>query len=398
VKYGEAYIELDYRFECVGDPRSAAEHLCLEQSTAQWKRPGVDEDFRPQFGAKIVSLRAELRPQGFSLEMPGAPTGEVHVVHATIAHPHENFGPRIPNLMSAAMGEGVFFVPGIPVIRLEDIRFPAEYLAAFEGPQFGVAGIRELLNAFDRPVFLGVVKPNIGLSPSDFAAIASEAWLGGLDIAKDDEMLADAAWSPLAERSRLLGVACKDAEHATDAKKLYMANVTDEVSRLVSQYDVAVANGAGAVLVNVLPLGLSAVRLLRAHARVPIFGHFPFIAAFSRVPAYGVSSLVMTRLQRLAGCDAVIMPGFGDRMMVDEHEVLANVRACLEPMGTLKPVLPVPGGSDSAATLENVYRKIGHTDFGFIPGRGIFGHPEGPRAGAASVRDAWQRLAQHIEG
>jgi ribulose-bisphosphate carboxylase large chain len=396
VKYGEAYIELDYRFECVGDPRTAAEHLCHEQSTAQWKRPGVDEDFRPQFGAKIVSLRAELRPQGFSLAMPGAPVGDVHVVHVTIAHPHGNFGPRIPNLMSAVMGEGVFFVPGIPIIRLEDIRFPGEYLAAFEGPQFGIAGIRALLDAHNRPVFLGVVKPNIGLAPADFAAIASEAWLGGLDIAKDDEMLADVPSSPLEVRSRLLGEACRATAHATSARKLYMANVTDEVSRLVAQHDVAVANGAGAVLVNVLPLGLSAVRLLRAHARVPIFGHFPFIAAFSRVAQYGVSSLVMTRLQRLAGCDAVIMPGFGDRMMMDEREVLASITACLEPMGALKPVLPVPGGSDSAATLESVYRKVGHTDFGFIPGRGIFGHPDGPRAGAASVREAWARIATHI--
>jgi ribulose-bisphosphate carboxylase large chain len=370
--------------------------LCYEQSTAQWKRPGVDEDFRPQFGAKIVSLRAERRPQGFSLEMPNAPAGDVHVCHVTIAHPYGNFGPRIPNLMSAVMGEGVFFVPDMPIIRLEDIRFPTEYLAQFEGPRFGIEGIRAALDAYNRPVFLGVVKPNIGLSPADFAAIASEAWLGGLDIAKDDEMLADATWSPLSERSRLLGAACCDAARTTGEKKLYMANITDEVSRLVEQHDVAVANGAGAVLVNVLPLGLSAVRMLRERARVPVFGHFPFIAAFSRVPQYGVSALVMTRLQRLAGCDAVIMPGFGDRMRMDEHEVLANVQACLEPMGTLKPALPVPGGSDSASTLEKVYRTIGHTDFGFIPGRGIFGHPHGPRAGAASVRDAWTRLSSHI--
>lgn len=392
MKAADEYIELDYRFECVGDPHAAAEHLCEEQSTAQWKRPGVDEDFRPEFGAKLLSLHAERRT-GFSLQIPGAPVGDVHQCHVTIAHPHGNFGPRIPNLMSAVMGEGVFFVPGIPIIRLEDIRFPSSYLAAFEGPQFGVAGIRATLDAYDRPIFLGVVKPNIGLSPADFTAIATEAWLGGLDIAKDDEMLADTEWSPLAERSRLMGAACRAAAQATGAKKLYMANVTDEVSRLLAQHDVAVHHGAGAVLVNVLPVGLSAVRMLRAHARVPIFGHFPFIAAFSRVPSYGVSALVMTRLQRLAGCDAVIMPGFGDRMMMDEHEVLANVRACLEPMGALKSSLPVPGGSDSAATLENVYHKIGHTDFGFIPGRGIFGHPDGPRAGAASVRDAWARIA-----
>jgi ribulose-bisphosphate carboxylase large chain len=56
----------------------------------------------------------------------------------------------------------------------------------------------------------------------------------------------------------------------------------------------------------------------------------------------------------------------------------------------------VPGGSDSAATLEGVYAHIGNANFGFVPGRGVFGHPDGPRGGAASVRQAWEAIAQGI--
>jgi ribulose-bisphosphate carboxylase large chain len=315
-------------------------------------------------------------------------------VHVTVAHPHGNFGPRIPNLLSAVLGEGVYHVPGVPVIRLEDIRFPDAYLAQFPGPQFGVSGLRARLGAHDRPIFLGVVKPNIGLAPAPFAAIAEEAWMGGLDIAKDDEMLADIDWSPLDERARLMGEARVRAERATGEPKLYMANVTDEVSRIRELHDVAVARGAGALLVNTLPVGLSGLRMLREHARVPLFAHFPMVAALTRVPGYGVHSRVLTKLQRLCGADAIIMPGFGERMMVPEDETLANVRACLEPMGSLKPSLPVPGGSDSAETLPRVYATIGTRDFGFVCGRGIFGHPDGPRGGAASVRAAWARLAE----
>jgi ribulose-bisphosphate carboxylase large chain len=391
----EAHLELDYTFECVGDPRFAAAHLCSEQSTAQWKRVGVDEDYRPQFAAKVVAFDAA-PITGFSYALPDPPPGPVHRVRVTIAHPHANFGPRLPNLMSAVMGEGVFFVPGVPVIRLEDIRFPASYLAAFEGPQFGVAGIRRLLNAYDRPIFLGVIKPNIGLAPEPFAAIGEQAWLGGIDVAKDDEMLGDTTWSPLAERARLLGAARRRAEQATGVPKMYMANVTDEVSRITTLHDVAVSAGANALLINALPVGLSGVRLLRAHARVPLFAHFPFIAAFSRLPGYGVHSRVMTRLQRLAGCDAVIMPGFGPRMMMPEHEVMENVQACLEPMGAIAPSLPVPGGSDWAGTLEGIYRRLGTVDFGFVPGRGVFGHPDGPAAGATSVRQAWEGIARGV--
>jgi len=143
-------------------------------------------------------------------------------------------------------------------------------------------------------------------------------------------------------------------------------------------------------------VGLSAVRMLRRHARVPLIAHFPLIAALSRLPSYGVHTRVLTRLQRLAGFDVIIMPGFGSRMMTSEAEVLENVAACTEPMGAIKPSLPVPGGSDSAATLEGVYRRLGSVDFGFVPGRGVFGHPLGPLAGAASLRQAWDAIAQGI--
>ena len=388
----QRYLELDYRFECSGDPRVAAAHLASEQSTAQWQRPGVAEDFRPRHAARVVELEAEAT-SGFSLAVHGAGAGPVHVCRVTIAHPTENFGARIPNLLSAVLGEGVFFVPNIPIVRLEDIRFPAAFLAQFEGPRFGIAGIRARLNAYGRPIFLGVIKPNFGLAPDAFAALGEEALRGGLDIVKDDELLADVPRSPLADRAALLGAARARVERETGVPRMYLANVTDEVARLLPQHDVAVAAGADALLLNVLPVGLSALRMLRGHARVPIFAHFPLIAAMSRVPGFGVHTRVLTKLQRLAGADAVIMPGFGPRMMTDADEVRENLRACLEPMGELKPVLPVPGGSDSAETLERVYRAIGHVDFGFVPGRGVFAHPGGPRAGAASIRLAWDALA-----
>ncbi|MCW2283811.1 ribulose-bisphosphate carboxylase large chain [Rhodoblastus acidophilus] len=390
------YIELDFTFECAGDPREAAAHLCSEQSTAQWRRVGVDEDFRPRFAAKVLDLESAPQPSGFSIPVTCAAQGPVHAVRVTIAHPHGNFGPRIPNLLSAVCGEGVFFSPGIPLIRLQDIRFPDSYLAEFQGPQFGVAGLRERLNAFGRPIFFGVIKPNIGLPPEPFAELAYQSWLGGLDIAKDDEMLADIDWSPLGARAAALGEARLRAERETGAPKIYLANITDEVDRLVENHDLAVAKGANALLVNAMPVGLSGVRMLRKHASVPLIAHFPFIAAFSRLAGYGIHSRVLTRLQRLAGFDTVIMPGFGSRMMMPEHEVLDCVRACLEPMGHLKPCLPVPGGSDSAVTLEGVYRKVGGVDFGFVPGRGVFGHPMGPRGGAASIRQAWDAISQGV--
>ncbi len=388
------YLLLDYVIECTGDPELAAAHLASEQSTAQWQRAGVDEDFRPRHAARVVSLDVGAELPGPSCPVDPAVDGPLRRCRLLLAHPHRNFGPRLPNLLSAVLGEGAFYAPGIPLVRLEDIRFPASFLAAFEGPSFGLAGLRERWDIHDRPFFFGVIKPNLGLPPAPFAELGLEGWLGGLDIAKDDEMLADTDWSPIGERSALLGAARRRAEQETGRTKVYLANITDEVDRLIPLHDRVVANGANAVMVNALPTGLSAVRMLSRHATVPVVGHFPMVAAMGRATSHGVHTRVMTRLQRLAGCDVIILPGFGPRMMTSDKEVLANLAACLEPMGDIRPSLPVPGGSDSAATLPDVYRRIGHADFGFVPGRGVFAHPAGPRAGAASVRQAWEAIAE----
>jgi len=390
------YLTLDYYLECVGDIETALAHFCSEQSTAQWKRVDYDEDFRPRYAAKVINLSVEGELQELSYPVKHSETGPIHACRITIAHPHRNFGPKLPNLLSAVCGEGVFFTPGVPVVKLLDIGFPDSYLQEFDGPKFGVEGIRDLLQAYDRPIFFGVVKPNIGLSPDEFAEIAFQSWLGGLDIAKDDEMLADVDWSTLVERSRVLGEARRRAEKQTGEPKIYLANVTDEVDRLIEQHDIAVSNGANALLVNALPVGLSAVRMLARHTKVPLIGHFPFIAAFSRMEKYGIHSKVMTKLQRLAGLDSIIMPGFGSRMMTPEEEVQENIAECLQDFGHIRRSLPVPGGSDSALTLETVYRKVGSVDFGFVPGRGVFGHPMGPKAGAASIRQAWSAIKEGI--
>ena len=386
------YLIFTYIFETEGEPRQAAASLAREQSTAQWCRPGVEEDFRPAHGAKVVSLEVLEQTATSAFGVPAAPGNRFTRASVRIAHPHHNFGARIPNLLTAAAGEGAFFSHGVTAIKLIDVEFPKRYLASFEGPKFGTKGVREILNVWDRPLFFGVVKPNVGLDPKTFADIARESWLGGLDAAKDDEMLADACYSPFAERMRLVGEAKRQAEDASGEAKVFIANITDEVDRLTELHDTAVGEGINAVMVNVMATGLSAVRMLRKHATVPVVAHFDCIAPMSRHPLFGISTTVITKLQRICGCDVIIMPGFGSRMMTPDEEVVANAAECSAALCDIAPALPVPGGSDWAGALPNMYEKLRTIDFGMVPGRGVFGHPSGPRAGARSLRQAWEAI------
>ncbi len=313
-----------------------------------------------------------------------------------IAHPHGNFGPKIPNLLTAACGEGTFCSPGISTIKLLDLGFPDSFLENFQGPKFGIDGLRDILEIYDRPIFIGVIKPNIGLSPEPFAELAYQAWLGGLDIAKDDEMLGDVEWSRLSERAEKLGRARRESERITGQKKIYLANITDEVDRLIELHDIAVARGANALMVNGMTTGLSAVRMLRKHTRVPLVAHFDFIAPFTRMPYFGVHPKVITQLQRIAGFDCIIFPGFGERMKTSEAEVMLDIQECLRPMGQIKKSLPVPAGSQWAGSIPQLHEKLGSIDFGIVPGRAVFEHPMGPMAGAASLKQAWEAIQKGL--
>lgn len=384
------YIVETYWFETDADPRDAAASLCREQSTAQWARPGIDEDFRPLHAAKVIGLGVVEEARQPSFASPFARGDRFFRCVARIAHPHRNFGGKIPNLLTAAAGEGVFFCHHVNAVKLIDLGFPPSYMEGFEGPQFGTDGLRKLLGVSDRPLFFGVIKPNIGLDADSYAELAYQSWLGGLDVAKDDEILADSPSSPLKARAMCVGHARCEAEQKTGVPKVYLANITDEVDRLCELHDIAVAAGANAVLVNAAAVGLSAVRMLRRHTDVPLVAHFAMIAPFSRLPFFGISSTVFTKLQRMMGFDAIIMPGFGKRMMTTEEEVAANCSVCAKPMRHIRRSLPIPGGSDWAGTLATTVEKLGTIDFGIVPGRGVFGHPMGPKAGAKSLHQAWE--------
>ena len=88
-------------------------------------------------------------------------------------------------------------------LKLLDIKFPKEYMDGFLGPKFGVEGIRDLLGVYDRPLLNNMVKPCTGYTPEVGCKLFSLAIEGGVDIVKDDELIADPPFCPREERIKL---------------------------------------------------------------------------------------------------------------------------------------------------------------------------------------------------
>lgn len=206
--------------------------------------------------------------------------------------------------------------------------------------------------AFDAPdgALVGaIVKPSLGLTPSQVAETAAAAGRGGADLVKDDELLGDPEWCPLAERVRAVAA-------ATDAR--YAANVTGPVETLLERAELAVELGAGALMVNAFAQGLDAVRLLRkAELGVPILAHRAGAAMWTRNPAHGVAPAVVAQLLRLLGADYVLCGSFSGRVFDPEADVRLQVAACHADLGVPRSVAVLGGGvgpANAAAQLERL--------------------------------------------
>jgi len=393
------YVIADYFFETFWEPEKAAIELCKEQSTALWSlagNPGID--LRKKHGAKILGIKVDAVKEkpltnAFLAVNPAGKRFSSGIMR--IAHPIINFGYRLPNLLTALIGEGTFNASSFTAIKLVKVEFPESFLKRFSGPKFGLKGIRKKLNVKERPLFCGVVKPNVGLNAKDFSRIAFEALKGGLDIVKDDELMNDSSYSSTEERVQAVMQGLFKAEQETGEKKLYVCNITDEVDKILELHDLVVSLHGNAVMLNAFPVGLSGIRMLAKKTKVPIVSHFVSMDALARSRFFGAAYPVMTLLQRIAGADMIITPGVAERMSTTQEDFKENITACLKELPGVNECLPAFGGGDWAGTIKKPFELLGTKDFCLVVGSGAFGHPKGPEAGAKSLRLAWQAIDEN---
>jgi ribulose 1,5-bisphosphate carboxylase large subunit-like protein len=197
--------------------------------------------------------------------------------------------------------------------------------------------------AFDAPnsVLVGaIVKPSLGLSPSEVAATAAELAAGGADLVKDDELLGDPEWCPLEQRIQAVVAGGVN----------YAANVTGPADSLLERAHRAVELGAGALMVNAFAQGLDSLRALRAaELGVPIFAHRVGAALWARAERFGVAPEVIAALTRLCGADYVQVGSFSGSVYDKPDDVRAQIAACHRSSPRSVAVIGGGVGPDNAA-------------------------------------------------
>lgn len=294
---------------------------------------------------------------------------------------------NMPNILSSIAGN-VFGLSALKNLRLDDVHFPETVVKSFSGPRAGINGIRQLLGVEHRPLIGTIIKPKLGLNPRDHAKVAYEAWIGGCDLVKDDENLADQSFNPFKERVvRTLRMRRK-AERESGTKKGYLPNVTSGTSQMITRAQFVEDEGGRFVMIDILTAGFAALQTLRDQGlKIVIHGHRAGHAALTKNTRHGISMRTLAKVSRIIGVDQLHVGSGVGKMSETKSDVRSNIIALKMPMHGLKPVLPVASGGLHPKLVPNLMGIFGN-DFVIQAGGGIHGHRRGTIAGARAMRQA----------
>jgi 2,3-diketo-5-methylthiopentyl-1-phosphate enolase len=312
-----------------------------------------------------------------------------------IAYPQENIGNQLPMVLTTTFGNISLFGD----IKLIDLAFPRQLVEGLPGPRFGIEGVRTLLGIERRPLLNTMIKPSTGITPAQGAELLYEAAIGGADIIKDDEVLADPAFSPTLKRLEAYLHRLRNVENETGEKKLYAVNITDEPERAIRKAEQAVENGANALMINFLPAGLGLVSSLARNPRiqVPILAHLDFGGALYASPRHGITSgLLYGKLARLAGVDLLTIPSPYGKFSLEYHKYMRIVLGLRADLYDKKATFPIVGGAIKQGDLPKLMRELG-PDFVVGAGGAIYAHPGGATAGARAFRQGIDLVMEYGE-
>ena len=377
----------------------AAQVIAGEQSSGTFIAvPSETAELRARAGARVERITPLADVATPSL--PGAGhdgrgiwrRGEIE-----LSWPLENLGPSLPNLVATIAGN-LFELREVSGLRLLDVDLPPAFAAANPGPQFGIAGTRALSGVTGRPLIGTIVKPSVGLSADDTAALVASLCAGGIDFIKDDELQADGANCPFDARVRAVMRVVRDHAERTGRKVMVAFNLTGEIDEMRARHDLVRDEGGTCAMASLNSVGFSGLLALRRHSELCLHGHRNGWGLLSRHPMLGWSYVAWQKLWRLAGADHLHVNGLGNKFSESDDSVMESARAVLAPLFSDQPctAMPVFSSGQSAAQAGETFRRLGSVDLIHAAGGGIVAHPGGIAAGVASLRQAWEAAVAGI--
>lgn len=369
------FIELDPRENVMEKVSSFA----VGQTLGTWLPvPGINEAMREKHMGKVINVYS-VPP--YDLVREDETGKRAYIIQ--LAFPTINFGAQFPMLLTTLLGNDA---STSAQVKLIDLQLPERYVSEFNGPNFGMKGIREITGVYDRPLILNMIKPCTGITPDIGAKIFYETALGGVDLIKDDELLANPSFNNVASRIKKYKEAANQAYEKTGTRTKYVANITDSVDKIFSHAEHAQDLGVDAIMVNFAAVGYSTLHSLAKKVKVPILGHYASAGMLYEGLSSGLSSqLAVGRFPRLAGADMVVINTPYGNYPLSHQKYFETVKELSLPYYSKKSVMPAVGGGVHPGMVPKYVNELG-IDIIMAVGGAIQGHPDGASAGGKAMR------------
>ncbi|MFS0594049.1 2,3-diketo-5-methylthiopentyl-1-phosphate enolase [Cytobacillus horneckiae] len=356
-----------------------AEGIALGLTIGSWTDlPLLEQEQLKKHKGKVTSIN-----EFYDDEHPNR-YGEVRA-EISISYPTVNFSNDLPAILTTVFGK--LSLDG--EVKLLDIQFDNSYLTNFPGPRFGIDGIRNTINVYNRPLTMSIFKGVIGRDIEFLKEQLNQQALGGVDLVKDDEILFDNALTPFSERIIQGKKVLQNVFEQTGHRTLYAVNLSGKTFELRDKARKAKELGADALLFNVHTYGLDVLQALAEDDEIalPLMAHPAFSGAFISSSLYGVSTaLLLGKLIRTAGADFSLFPSPYGTVALERNQAI-GVSAFLKEENGLKKSFPVPSAGIHPGLVPQLYDDFG-IDSIINAGGGVHGHPEGAAGGGRAFRQA----------
>lgn len=370
--------------------RSSA--VAVEQTTGTWLDiPEETDEVRKRSIGKVIGVY-EIPDWNTMPEVP-ASVGERKFI-TVIAFPTVNIGGQIPELLTVIYGN----ISMLPKLKLLDVFFPESFMKNFKGPKFGIEGVRKLLNVPERPLLCAMFKPCVGALPKALGKMFWELGLGGIDIIKDDELLADPEFCTVEDRLEECLKVNEKLHKETGHRVLYTINVTDRPDRMHEKALKVQKMGGNGLMIDIFTTGYSVFQQIAEDPQIklPILAHPAMAGSFYVSPDSGfTAALTLGKFVRMSGADMMIYPSpFGKVPLVREKAVRV-AQEMVAPFYHLKSTFPGPGAGSHPGIVPALVENMG-TDIVIGAGGGIHGHPGGATAGVRAFLQAINATVGHF--
>jgi ribulose-bisphosphate carboxylase large chain len=271
----------------------------------------------------------------------------------TISYNPDVAGGELTQLLNVLWGNASLF-PGVKIV---DLKLPSSFLDKFNGPRFGISGLRTLFKAESRPLLTTALKP-MGSDAATLAEMARTLALAGFDLIKDDHSLANQPWATWKERVTLVSRAVAEANAITGGNSAYAPSLNLPFDQVKDAAYTAKELGAGALLILPGITGFDSLRVLASDdsLALPIQGHPAMLGSLVTSKNEGIAhGIVFGSLMRLAGADISIFPNMGGRFSFSEEQCLNIAAKSRSELGKLNPSWIAPAGG---MTLERIPEMI----------------------------------------